>query len=98
MVAGGRGHGSEASPSRAGRSAQVEGIVGDPPAFADAQGEQELWGELRSHGAALNRVLNEALRIHGGPAWRFFQVRCLCSFLFLPCFCVLFLWRDAYGS
>jgi hypothetical protein len=38
----------------------VEGIAGDPPAFADAQGEQELWEELRSHGAALNRVLNEA--------------------------------------
>jgi hypothetical protein len=46
----------------------------DPPAFADAQGEQELWGELRSHGAALDRALNEALRIHGGPAWRVFQV------------------------
>jgi putative component of toxin-antitoxin plasmid stabilization module len=34
-----------------------------------------LWGELRDHGAALNRALNEALRIHGGPAWRVFQVR-----------------------
>jgi hypothetical protein len=37
--------------------------------------EQELWGELRDHGAALNRALNEALQIHGGPAWRVFQVR-----------------------
>jgi hypothetical protein len=46
----------------------VDGIAGDPPAFADAQGKQELWEGLRSHGAALNRVLNEALRIHGGPA------------------------------
>jgi hypothetical protein len=54
MVAGSRGHGAEASSSRAGHSAQVEGIAGDLPAFADAQGEQELWGELRSHGAALN--------------------------------------------
>jgi hypothetical protein len=88
MVAGGRGHGAEASSSRAGHSAQVEGIAGDPPAFADAQGEQELWGELRSHDATLNRVLNEALRIHGGPAWRVFQVSCPCLlFLFLVFAC-----------
>jgi hypothetical protein len=72
MVAGGRGHGVEASSSRAGCSAPGEGRVGDPPAFADAQEEQELWGELRNHGAALDRALNEALRIHGGPAWRVF--------------------------
>jgi hypothetical protein len=72
MVAGGRGHGAEASSSRAGYSAQVEGAAGDPPAFANAQEEQELWGELRSHGATLDRVLNEALRVHGGPAWRVF--------------------------
>jgi hypothetical protein len=75
MVAGGRGHGAEASSSRAGRSAPGEGRVDGPPAFADAQEEQELWEELRDHGAALNRALNEALRIHGGPAWRVFQVR-----------------------
>jgi hypothetical protein len=75
MVAGGRGHGAEASSSRAGRSAPGEGRVDGPPAFADAQEEQELWGELRDHGATLNRPLNEALRIHGGPAWRVFQVR-----------------------
>jgi hypothetical protein len=74
MVAGGRGHGAEASSSRAGRSAPVEGLVGDPPAFADAQGVQELWGELRNHGAALDRVLNEALWIHDVPTWRVFQV------------------------
>jgi chromosome segregation ATPase len=75
MVAGGRGHGAEASSSRAGRSALGEGRVDGPLAFADAQEEQELWGELRDHGAVLNRALNEALRIHGGPAWRVFQVR-----------------------
>jgi hypothetical protein len=74
MVAGGRGYSTEASSSRASRPAPVEGPVGDPPAFADAQGEQELWGELRSHDATLDRALNEALRIHGGPAWRVFQV------------------------
>jgi hypothetical protein len=91
MVAGGRGHGAEASSSRAGHSAQVEGIAGDPPAFADAQGEQELWGELRNHGAALDRALHEALRIHGGPAWRIFQVGCRCLLPFFPRFCTLIL-------
>jgi hypothetical protein len=75
MVAGGQGHGAEASSSRAGRSAPGAGRVDGPPAFVDAQEEQELWGELRDHSAALNRALNEALRIHGGPAWRVFQVR-----------------------
>jgi putative component of toxin-antitoxin plasmid stabilization module len=75
MMAGGRGHGAEASSSRAGRSTPEERRVDDPPAFTDAREEQELWGELRDHGAALNRALNEALRIHGGPAWRVFQVR-----------------------
>jgi hypothetical protein len=44
MVAGGRGHGAEASSSRACRSAPGEGRVDGPPAFADAQEEQELWG------------------------------------------------------
>jgi hypothetical protein len=68
MVAGDRGHGAEASSSRAGHSAQVEGAIDDPPAFADARGEQELWGELRRHGATLDRALNEALQVHGGPA------------------------------
>jgi hypothetical protein len=75
MMAGGRGRGVEASSSCAGRSASGEGRVDGPPAFADAREEQELWGELRDHGAALNRALNEALWIHGGPAWRVFQVR-----------------------
>jgi hypothetical protein len=79
MVAGGRGHGAEASSSRAGRSALGEGRVDGPPAFADAREEQELCEELRDHGAALNRALNEALRIHGGPAWRVFQVRRCCQ-------------------
>jgi hypothetical protein len=81
MVAGGRGLGAEASSSHAGRSALGEGRVDEPPAFADAQEEQQLWGELRDHGAALNRALNEALRIHGGPAWRVFQVRHRCPFI-----------------
>jgi hypothetical protein len=87
MVAGGRGHGAEALSSRAGRSAPVEGFTGDPPAFAGAQGEQELWGELCNHGAALDRALNEALRIHGGPAWRVFQVGCCCLFFSFSRFC-----------
>jgi hypothetical protein len=75
MVAGGRGLGAEAASSRVAHSAPGEGRVDRPPAFADAQEEQQLWGELRDHGAVLNRALNEALRIHGGPAWRVFQVR-----------------------
>jgi hypothetical protein len=80
MVAGGRGLGAEASSSHAGRSAPGEGHVDEPPTFADAQEEQQLWGELRDHGAVLNPALNEALRIHGGPAWRVFQVRHCCHF------------------
>jgi hypothetical protein len=96
MVAGGRGHDDEASSSRVGRSAPVEGIAGDPPAFADAQGEQEQWGELRNHGAALDRALNEALRIHGGPAWRVFLVGCRCLFLSFSCFCARSFQHDAY--
>jgi hypothetical protein len=75
MVAGGRGNSAEASSSRVGRLAPGEGRVDGPPAFADTQEEQGLWEELRNHGAALNRALSEALRIHGGPAWRVFQVR-----------------------
>jgi hypothetical protein len=97
MVVGGRGHGAEALSSRAGHSAQVEGIADDPPTFADAQGEQELWGELRSHGATLDRALNEALRVHGGPAWRVFQVGHRRSFSSFSCFRVLSLYHDAYG-
>jgi hypothetical protein len=75
MVAGGPRHGTEASSSRAGPPASGEKRVDAPPHFADAQEEQQLWEELRDHGASLNRALNEALRIHGGPAWRVFQVR-----------------------
>jgi hypothetical protein len=96
MVAGDRGHGAEASSSRAGHSAQVEGVAGEPPAFADARGEQELWGELQSHGATLNRALNEALRVHGGPGWRVFQVGRDCSFSSISRFCVLPPCRSAY--
>jgi hypothetical protein len=55
--------------------------VDEPSAFADAQEEQQLWEELRNHDASLNRALNEALRIHGGPAWCVFQVRRCCLFL-----------------
>jgi hypothetical protein len=36
--------------------------------------EQGLWEELCDHGTSLNRMLNEVLWIHGGPAWRTFQV------------------------
>jgi hypothetical protein len=85
MVAASSGHGAEASSSRAGRPASSdpaaslgqgqERVDTPPPHFADAQEEQQLWEKLHGHGASLNRALNEALRIHGGPAWRVFQVR-----------------------
>jgi hypothetical protein len=91
MVAGGRGLSAEASSSRAGYSAPGEGRVDEPPAFADAQEEQQLWKELRDHGAALNRALNEALQIHGGPAWRVFQVRHCCPFSSISSSSCLFL-------
>jgi hypothetical protein len=91
IVAGGRGHGAEASSSRAGHPAPGEGRVDSPPTFADALEEQGLWEVLRDHGAALNRALNEALRIHDGPAWRVFQVRRRCLFSLISSSSRLFL-------
>jgi hypothetical protein len=84
MVAAGSSHGVEASSSHA-APAGSSGPAADPgqwqervdapsPLFVDTQEEQQLWEELRGHGASLNRALNEALRIHGGPAWHVFQV------------------------
>jgi hypothetical protein len=65
-----------ASSSRAGPAARLEQerehADGPPAHFVEAQVEQGLWQELRDHGASLNRALNEALRIHNGPAWRVF--------------------------
>jgi hypothetical protein len=75
----------------------VKGVADDPPAFADAQREQELWGELRSHGATLDRALNEALRVHGGPVWRVFQVEHRCSFSSFSRFHTLSLYHDVHG-
>jgi hypothetical protein len=81
-------HGAEASSSRAAlpapdavvaRPKQVRGHTGASPAhFDEAQSEKALWQEFRDHDASLNNMLNEALRIHGGPAWRIFQVRISC--------------------
>jgi hypothetical protein len=84
MVARGSRRSVEASSSRA-ALAGSSGPAADPgqgqeridvpsPLFVDAQEEQQLWKELRDHDASLNRALNEALRIHGGPAWHVFQV------------------------
>jgi hypothetical protein len=70
--------GAGAWSSRVGPAAHLEQGREDadaPPAhFIEAQAEQGLWQELRDHGASLNRALNEALRIHSGPAWLVFQV------------------------
>jgi hypothetical protein len=77
--------GAGASSLRAGPAARLEQEWEDanaPPAhFIEAQAEQGLWQELRDHDASLNRALNEALRIHSGPAWRVFQVSCVSRFL-----------------
>jgi hypothetical protein len=64
-----------ASDSAAARPEQERERGDAPPAhFASAQAEQALWQAFRDHGASLNRALNEALWIHGGPAWHIFQV------------------------
>jgi hypothetical protein len=95
VMSGRLAHDAEASSSRAAlpasggtaaRPEQEEERVDVPPAhFSEAQAEQALWEELRGHGASLNRALNEALRIHNGPAWRVFQVRdCSLSLTVLP--------------
>jgi hypothetical protein len=84
-------HGAEPSSSRAALPAsdgtavrpEQERVNAPPAHFIEAQAEQALWQEFRDHGASLNRALNEALWIHGGLAWRVFQVR-----EFLPGFAV----------
>jgi hypothetical protein len=100
VMSGSPAHGAEVSSSRAPppasdgtavRPEQERERINAPPAnFTSAQTEQALWQEFRNHGASLNRALNKALQIHGGPAWRVFQV---CDFspdfvvfppLFLP--------------
>jgi hypothetical protein len=84
MVAGGSRYSVEASSSHASPlgssgpaadSGQGQERVDEPsPLVVDAQEEQQPWEELRGHGESLNRALNEALRIHGGPTWHVFQV------------------------
>jgi hypothetical protein len=64
MLAGRLRHGAEASSSRAGLPASGglaaslergrERVDAPLPHFPDAQAEQELWEELRDHGASLN--------------------------------------------
>jgi hypothetical protein len=54
-----------------------ERAIAPPAYFNEAQAEQALWQEFRDHGASLNNALNEALRIHAGPAWQIFKVRVL---------------------
>jgi hypothetical protein len=45
----------------------------------------------------LNRTLNEALQVHGGPAWRVFQVGRRRSFSSSSHLRALLLCRSAYG-
>jgi hypothetical protein len=80
-------HSAEASSSRAvlpapdvtvARPEQEREHTSTPSAhFNDAQADQALWQEFQDHDASLNNALNEALRIHAGPAWRVLQVRVL---------------------
>jgi hypothetical protein len=83
VMSGRLADGAEASSSRAvlpasyGATARPEqererAITPPPPHFVDTQAEQKLWQEFCDDGASLNRVLNEALRIHSGPTWRVF--------------------------
>jgi hypothetical protein len=77
--------GAEASSSRADHPApnsvvagleQERELTGVPPAyFNEAQAEQALWQKFQDHWASLKNALNEALRIHAGPAWQIFKVR-----------------------
>jgi hypothetical protein len=53
-------------------SAEPERASAPPAHFSEAKAEQTLWQEFRDHSASLNKVLNEALQIHGGPVWRIF--------------------------
>jgi hypothetical protein len=89
---GARRRGLPASDGTAARPEQErERVSASPSHFSEAQVEQVLWQEFRDHGSSLNLALNEVLRIHGGPAWRIFQVRGLSSGVvvsplsFLPC-------------
>jgi hypothetical protein len=71
----------------AARSEQERRHAGALPAHLDeAHAGQALWQEFRDHGASLNNTLNEVLWIHGGPAWRVFQVCVSCWIRsFFPC-------------
>jgi hypothetical protein len=77
-----------ALPTSGGPAARLEQErerAGAPPAhFVEAQAEQGLWQELYDHDASLNWALNEALRIHNGPAWHVFQVSWISSNLAAP--------------
>jgi hypothetical protein len=42
--------------------------------FDEAQAEQALWQEFRTHDASLNTALTEALRLHGGRSFQLFEV------------------------
>jgi hypothetical protein len=83
-------HDAEALSSRAAlpapdvvvvRPEQERGHASAPPThFDEAQAEPAPWQEFQDHDASLNNTPNEALRIHGGPLWRAFQVRVFVRF------------------
>jgi hypothetical protein len=100
-------HGAEASTSHATLPASdvtvahpEQGLchADTPPThFNEAQVEQALWQEFCDHGVSMNNTLTEALRIHGGPSIRLFEVSVVCqtrglflTFFTFECFLVLF--------
>jgi hypothetical protein len=46
--------------------------------FSEAQAKHALWKEFHDHDISINNMLTEALRIHGGPSIRLFEVSVFC--------------------
>jgi hypothetical protein len=72
-----------------------------PPAhFNEAPAEQALWQKFRDYSVSINNALTEALRIHGGPSIRLFEVSVFCRtrgslFTFFVFGCILILLSSA---
>jgi hypothetical protein len=73
MVVGGPRHGTEASSSRAAPLPWAKSASMRPPLRRCPRGAAAVGGAPQPQ--CLTQPLNEALWIHGGPAWHVFQVR-----------------------
>jgi hypothetical protein len=49
-------------------------LIAPPAHFDEARAEEAMWQEFRDHDVSINNALTEALRIHGGPSIRLFEV------------------------